>query len=183
MKKLLKLLLSIIMFASISKVMAQEITLTYSDWSMLYPSNIDEVFIESEVRYKWYKIKDGQVEYIDEYYTDLAGYTKDEASARTFYRYITNKSLLFNGNNQLVLDTEYCIKSFCYLKRFQEPILLDISEKDVNTYEIDKVVEVNNEVVPFTGDNIIYYFIAIILSAIIVGIILIIKKSRKMLYE
>lgn len=52
MKKFLFAILSIIFLFSI-RVYAYE--LTYSDWSTTYPEGLDEIFIESEDRYLWFK--------------------------------------------------------------------------------------------------------------------------------
>ena len=57
MNKLIKFLLSMILILSCSRVFADEITLTYSEWSTRYPSGLPEVFIQSETRYHFYKIQ------------------------------------------------------------------------------------------------------------------------------
>ena len=41
----------------------------------------------------------------------------------------------------------------------------------------DKPV-VDQEIVPFTGDNIIYYVILLSISVLVVGIVLIVKRSK-----
>ena len=38
--------------------------LTYSEWSEIYPEGIDEMFIEEEDRYYWYKNNIVNVEYL-----------------------------------------------------------------------------------------------------------------------
>ena len=81
MKKVLKIILSIILFLFVVKIEAYE--LTYSEWSEEYPSEYDEMFIESEDRYLWYKeeiikeeylikeeIGDRKVDYNDFKYSD-----------------------------------------------------------------------------------------------------------------
>lgn len=51
MKKLLKAIL----FISIIFIKVRAYELTYSDWSTTYPEGYEEMFIESEKRYLWYK--------------------------------------------------------------------------------------------------------------------------------
>jgi hypothetical protein len=52
MKNVKKILFALLLIVGINKVSAVEYT--YSEWSQLYPSGMDELLIESEVRYKWY---------------------------------------------------------------------------------------------------------------------------------
>lgn len=174
---LFKIILSVALILTCNKVFAQNIEITYSDWSMLYPSGISEVFIESETRYHFYKIENGEVIYDDEYLTEKAGYTKDESSARTFFRYITNDKLVFNAKNEMVTDMNHCQKNFCYLvKNEVKPIMMDISEKDVQDYDTENIEVINKTAVPFTGDNIVYYLIGLVFS---IGLIVFVYKSKK----
>ena len=178
MKKITKFLLSMILVLSFGKVFAEEITLTYSEWTTDYPSNIPEVFIQSEDRYHFYKIVDGQVEYDNGYYTELDGYIKDEASARTYYRYITNPYLIFNANNEMVLNTSYCQKSFCYSVKNGTPIMINTLSKFENEYGDDDRPVVDQEIVPFTGDNVMYYIGLLSISVIGLGAIFMVRKSK-----
>jgi hypothetical protein len=162
-------------------VFAKELTLSYSDWSTYYPSNIPEVFVQRETRYHFYKVVNGQVVYDDGYYTELDGYTKDEQSAREFYRYITNDYLLFNGYNELVLDDVYCVKSFCYMINRGNPTMVSTDEKFDPEYTNNDIPNVTGETVPFTGDQVIYYFIGFFLSIITVVSILIIKRRKQII--
>ena len=68
-------------------VFASPLVYEYSEWSPLYPDGLDERFIESEVRYRWYKFENGMVDYTEDYYTELEGYTRDDKSAKTFLSY------------------------------------------------------------------------------------------------
>ena len=167
-----------ILVLSFTRVFAEEITLSYSDWSTDYPSNIPEVFIESETRYHFYKIIDGKVEYDDGYYTEKDGYIKDEASAREFYRYITNEYLVFNANNDLVLSTSYCQKSFCYTINRGQVVMINTNSKFETDYSQTQLPTVASEPVPFTGDNVMYYVIGLLLSIICASAILIYKKNK-----
>ncbi len=178
MNKLFKVLLSLILILSCSKVFAKEITITYSDWSTYYPSNIPEVFIQSETRYHFYRTINGQVEYTDEYYTELDGYTKDEASARDFYRYITNEYLVFSSSNQLILDDSYCQKSFCYIIQRGAPAMINTNDKFDPDYTNETMPTVVGETVPFTGDKVAYYFIGLFLSILVASIVLIMKRNK-----
>ena len=178
MKKIFKFLLSMILILSFSKVFAEEITLTYSEWTTDYPSNIPEVFVQSENRYHFYRIVDGQVEYDNGYYTELDGYIKDEASVRPYYRYITNPYLVFNADHELVLKTSYCQKAFCYVVNNGTPIMINTLGKFESDYSDSDKPVVDQEIVPFTGDNIIYYVILLSISVLVVGIVLIVKRSK-----
>ncbi len=176
MNKILKFLLSMILVLSFGKVFADE--LQYSEWSTDYPSNIPEVFIESETRYHFYKVVDGTVEYDYGYYTEKEGYTKDEASAREFYRYITNESLVFNANNELVLNRSYCQKNFCYTVFNNPPVMINTNSKFESDYSETQMPTVASEPVPFTGDTIAYYFIGLFLSLIVASTVLLIKRNK-----
>lgn len=181
MKKLLKILVALLLFVTVENIKASKIILNYSDWSLMYPSGLDESFIESEVRYKWYKFNNNEIEYVDEYHANLDGYIKDEGSAMTFYRYITNKMLVFNSSNEMVLDNDYCVKSFCYVKLFNEPTLIDTTNKVETKYAETPIYEYTSEVTPYTGDNIMYFIIALIISSLV--LLIVVKKKKKMSYE
>ena len=64
--------------------------LTYSEWSEIYPEGIDEMFIEEEDRYYWYKNNIVNVEYLklediqDKQYdeNDIKYYTSEELLER-----------------------------------------------------------------------------------------------------
>jgi len=62
MKKVLKFLLSLIWFMLLVNVKAYE--LNYSDWSEEYPTSINQILIESEDRYLWYKEERINEEYV-----------------------------------------------------------------------------------------------------------------------
>lgn len=180
MRKLIRLFLSIIMFAFVVNVNAQE--LTYSEWSTMYPSGLDEKFIESEVRYNWYKVVDGRVEYIDEYYSELDGYIKDEPSARTYYRYITNEYIVLNGYNEIVVDViNYCQNEYCYKLVASDYTLVETVGKDTieNPYENTEMIEVDSVATPYTGDNVLKIVISLTLSLLILLSIIILKKKKK----
>ena len=57
----LKLILVLMLFG-ISIINAK--AYTYSEWSEEYPTGYDSILIESEVRYKWYKENEVEVEYL-----------------------------------------------------------------------------------------------------------------------
>ena len=178
MNKVLKVLLSMILVLSFNRVFAETITITYSDWSTYYPNGIPEEFIETENRYHFYRIVDGQVEYDNGYYTDLAGYIKDEGSERPYFRYITNPYLLFNMENEMVLSTNACDKSFCYIVYNSEPTMVNtVGKFEPNYEEVQKPV-VTKETVPFTGDNLVYY-VAILLFSIFTVLAVVLVKRHK----
>ena len=178
MNKVFKFLLSLVLILSCGKVFAQAINYEYSEWSTMYPSNIPEVFIDSETRYHFYREVNGEIEYTDEYYTELDGYIKDEASAREFYRYILNENIIFNGKNQMVHDDMACKKNFCYIVSRGAPAMINTDSKFDPDYSEETMPEVRREAVPFTGDQVAYYFIGLFLSIFIVAIVFIIKRNK-----
>lgn len=180
MKKIIGVLLLLIVTLTCRKVSALEYN--YSEWSTFYPSGLDPVFIESEVRYKWYTFENNRIVYTDDYYTKYEGYTKDPASETTFYRYITNPMILMDAKNNVVTDDEYCSKNFCYAIKSVEPEMIDMVAKSENKYENTEILETSSEVVPMTGDTIIYSFIFIIISMTALTY-LGIKKYKKMSNE
>lgn len=62
MNRILKVILSTIIFSCLSHVFAYEIT--YSSWSSVYPSSVAEELIQSEERFLWYKEKEDNIEYL-----------------------------------------------------------------------------------------------------------------------
>ena len=180
MKKIIGVLLLLVVTLTCRKVSALEYT--YSDWSTFYPSGLDPIFVESEVRYKWYTFENNRIIYTDKYYTEYEGYTKDEASETTFYRYITNPVVLMDSSNNLISDETYCNKNFCYSIRSKEPEMVDMKAKAENKYEDAEIFESVSEVVPMTGDNIIYSVFFGIISLIVISY-LVVKKYKKVSNE
>lgn len=177
MKKVARFLLPLLLLLSVSRVRALEYE--YSDWSVLYPDGIMPKFIESEDRYHFYKPTDDGIEYIDEYYTELEGYTKDEASITTFYRYITNDTIIMDQHNEIVYDLDYCDNHFCYTKMNPVPAMIDLSDKQEQNYpDIHAYVDIR-EASPMTGDNIIVSFGILACSLISIVVLYVIKKKRK----
>ena len=86
---------------------------SYSDWSEEYPSDIEEIRIESQDRYRWYKIENDERIETEEYYDSLEGYEKIEESKKTFYRYINEGFIMLNSKGELVKDTDECRKEVC----------------------------------------------------------------------
>lgn len=62
---------------------------------------------------KLYKTYNIEKEYINEYYSNLDGYIKDESSKKTFYRYITNDYIIVDENDNIVTNESHCNKEFC----------------------------------------------------------------------
>lgn len=179
-----KFLISVFLLILVSSLRVNAKELTYSDWSLMYPSGLDEVFIESEDRYHFYKVVDNKIEYTSEYYVELDGYIKDEKSKRTFYRYITNNILAFDSYNRLIINYEdYCKKNYCYVKIFKEPTMVDLTDKiEEPEYSIDDMFEIDSEVTPVTGDNIIISFVLLAVSLLTL-LVLIVKKKRNVSHE
>lgn len=182
MKKFLKVTLFIIMLTFTTKVFAGELNYQYSEWSPLYPSGLDERFIESEVRYKWYKFENGTVDYTEEYYTELDGYTRDDKSATTFYRYIMN-NLVLDGYNHVLTNDDYCIANWCYVIFYHEPTMLDVSGKEHTDYTVDDRVGIEGVPTPYTIDYGVYYIIIGIISVLTLAIIIVTQKRRQLKKE
>ena len=178
MKKVIVFLTSIIMILAFTKVNAAQVVLTYSEWSQDYPSGIPEIFIESETRYHFYRVVGNEVEYTDEYYTSLDGYERDDNSARTFYRYITNDRLVFNANNELVTNTFYCQKAFCYVVLRGEPTMVSNEGKVEDNYDLEQAPVVEQTAVPYTIDNIVSYIIILSASLLLIAFAFIIRRRK-----
>ena len=128
------------------------------------------------------KFEDNRIIYTDDFYKEYEGYTKDEASETTFYRYITNQVVYIDANNNIVTDDTYCSKYFCYAIRSKTPEMIDMVEKSENKYEDAEILEIESEVVPMTGDKIIYSVIFILISLVSITY-LSIKKYKSMSNE
>ena len=108
----------------------------------------------SDKLYKTYEILR---EVTDDYYKEYrTGYEKIESSKTTYYRYITNESVLLDGGGNIVTDPSYCIKSECYVAY--------VEKKE----EVPEEEETEN---PQTIDNIQYYFLLLIVSFIVLVIV------------
>ena len=182
MKKFLKVTLFVMMLVFSTTVFAKPLDYPYSEWSTLYPSGLDERFIDSEVRYRWYKFENGEVDYTEDYYTELEGYTRDDNSAKTFYRYIT-KNLVIDGYNNVLQDDDYCRVNWCYVIFYHEPTLIDVSGKEQGNYTVDDLVEIEGVSTPYTIDYGIYYIIIGTISLLTLTIILVTQKRRKLKKE
>ena len=182
MKKFLKVTLLIMLFTFTTKVFATELDYQWSEWSTMYPDTLDEKLIESEVRYKWYRFENGEVEYTDEYYTNLEGYTRDDKSATTFYRYIMG-NLLLDAHNNIIYNDDYCRWNFCYLIYYHEPTLVETSGKNLNEYTEDDIVEIESVAAPFTFDGITQYFIIGFISLLLTTVIIVTKKKKSLKRE
>ena len=111
MKRFLMVMLSI--FCLCSFVYAKEIEYIYSEWFDYYPEGVEEVRIESQDRYKWYKIEnDNRIE-TEEYYDYLEGYEKILESKKTFYRVINSEYIILDNYGRLVKNLDYCNKNIC----------------------------------------------------------------------
>lgn len=109
---------------------------------------------------KLYKTYETEIEYSDDYYKELDGYTKDESTKKTYYRYITNDEVYYSEFYHIAIpDKEYCVKNRC----------IKVSTKKETTI-------INN---PQTIDDIDIYFILIIVSFIIIVGLMIIKLEYK----
>ncbi len=166
MRKIIIIILSFLFCSFFYKINASEY-ITYSDWQEEYPSWLDEIFIQSEDRYLWYKEEvdnetgETKREEVIEYYKELDGYIKKEESKKTFYRYITNKKVLFDESGNIVYDDSECVKLYCSLRKLPEKPI----EKPPDVIENPK-----------TYDNI---FVFLIISFISFVSIVLLVNTRK----
>ena len=136
MKKILFLFL---FFVLLNNLYAQEY-ITYSSWQEEYPYWLDTIFIESEERYLWYREiineETGELEREEtsEYYKELDGYIKIEESIKTFYRYITNKLVLFDSHGNIVYDDTYCQNTFANHSKFPRTYQVFPQRFDLQTF-------------------------------------------------
>lgn len=174
MKRILKFLLSLIMFAFVMVVHAENYDYHYSEWSEEYPEGIEEIAIESEDKYlcyrEWY-LDNGELqrEETTEYFASLTGFNIIESTKKTFYRYITDDYVIVNGNRQLVYSSNVCIKNSCFVIATRKKQVAE----DPPQEEIPKETVVNN---PKTYDNIFVIIIVAFIS--LVGTIIVICSKR-----
>lgn len=128
-----------------------------------YRSVLVESLYHDKKMYKYidklYKTYTLDKKYTDDYYKEYDGYTKDETTKKTYYRYITNEFVVLDANNQIVTDEKYCNKYFCKVVFLNKE-----SEKEI----------VKN---PKTYDPLYDYVILFIVSSITLSYF-IVKKSR-----
>ena len=111
MKKVFVVILSL--FIGLIIVKAKPVEYEYTEWFSFYPEGVEEIRIESEDRYKWFKIENDERIETEEYYNFLEGYEKIEESKKTFYRVINSKYIILGPRGEVVYDSNYCIKIFC----------------------------------------------------------------------
>ena len=118
MKKVLVIILFLFSVMFFVKIKAYEIT--YSDWSTTYPDGYDEMFIESEERYLWYKevrvneeylrgdqVGDKEIDYNDYIYTQESEHSPVKPIKypdRIIHEYRVPSSYPENSIKKLVLD-------------------------------------------------------------------------------
>lgn len=119
MKKILKAIL----FISIILVKIKAYELTYSEWSTTYPEGYDEMFVESEKRYLWYKDVRINEEYLR---LDQVGNKKVDK----------NDYIYSNESSPSVVRPEEIDERIIH--EFQEPIYYDDrSIKKLKLYDYD----------------------------------------------
>lgn len=110
MKKVFVFILSLLF---VSVVYSEEIPYEYTEWFDYYPEGVNEVRIESQDRYLWFKIENDEEIRTEEYYDFLEGYEKIEESKKTFYRVINSSYIILDADSNLVKDDIECRKAFC----------------------------------------------------------------------
>ena len=177
-----------------SKLSAETFIIEYSEWSENYPKGVDEWIVESEERYKW---TDGE-DITEEYYNNYKeGYYKLENDYKTYYRYITNDTVVVDSQNNFVTNLDYCKKEKCYIIKLdkyrnieEEPEIPEEPEtpeepevpeapEEPEVSEEPEVPETPEEAIiynPKTADNILYY--DILLFSCLISIVLVIYKQK-----
>ncbi len=183
-----------------SKLSAETFIIEYSEWSENYPKGVDEWIVESEERYKW---TDGE-DITEEYYNNYKeGYYKLENDYKTYYRYITNDTVVVDSQNNFVTNLDYCKKEKCYIIKLdkyrnieEEPEIPEepetpeepeVSEEpevpeapeEPEVSEEPEAPETPEEAIiynPKTADNILYY--DILLFSCLISIVLVIYKQK-----
>lgn len=128
----------------------EETSIVYVPCDLGFRSSFDPIIYR--YRTKLYKTYDLEREYLDGYFTEMDGYIKDKNDYKTYYRYITNEFVILDGEGNLVLDEELCVKEACLL------------------YYLD---ESKNEVNPKTGNSKIIYL------SIFVFVVLVLVLSNR----
>ena len=169
MKKIIIAILSL--FLCICTTQATVIEYIYSDWFDYYPEGINEARIDSEDRYRWYKIENDERIETEEYYNYLEGYEKIEESKKTYYRVINSDYIIIDVDGKLVHDHEECRKVFCYKIRVQPFTPEEPSEPE-------EPIEIVN---PDTSDPLYMYYYSFIISLFVLiscGIIYLVLSKR-----
>lgn len=163
--KLKKLLLFLLLCICLINVEAY----TYSEWSTLYPTGYEDFLIESEVRYKWYKEKREDVEYLPKYLFedksyDLNDYIYTELSEENIIypeekedRIISSESKMHNFTTS---DIDHIVLNellFYGGMAFSEIDIYKISTNERIEYTFDKVYDANDSYGVLNDDNTIDY--------------------------
>ena len=82
----MKKIFIIILFLMCTNIKALEIT--YSDWSEEYPKGVNDILIQKEDRYKWYKKKETNINYL------IKEDIKDKNVDYNDYKIITNEEII-----------------------------------------------------------------------------------------
>ena len=162
MKKILFIIL--LSFLCIYRVHAD--TMVYSNWIDYYPEGVDEFRIESEVRYRWFKIdEDGNRHETSDYYTEYEDYEIIEGSEKTYYRVINNEYVYITADGEYTFDSNECKKIFCaivFLKPFEEtqPEIptIETPEEPINPETLDNIYLYLSMLIVYIFIIIIYFY-------------------------
>ena len=78
----------------------------------------------------------------------------------------------------MVTNTNYCKKNFCYIIDRPEPYMVNTDDKFDPNYSEEDIPIVGASAVPFTGDIVVYYFVALFSSILLVSIVLVVKRNK-----
>lgn len=151
-------------------VHAEEIEYIYSEWVDYYPEGVEEIRIESQDRYKWYKIENDERIETEEYYDYLEGYEKIEETKKTFYRVINSEYIVLDASGRLVKDYHYCDKHICIETKVEPFVPKEVEEE---TPDIPEPTKPPEEVIinPNTFDPIyVYYSLLFVCIIVTIGI-------------
>ncbi len=174
MRKLLNVFLFLLLISFCVNVKALDTEFIYTDWFDYYPDDVEEVRIESEDRYRWYKIdEDGNRHETKDYFAEYEGYQIIEGTKKTFYRVINNAEVLRLKSGQLTLDRERCQKTFCMLITLK-PYVIKPPEEPPATEEITN---------PETLDNINTYVYLFVISISTLIFIVYKRKNNNLVFN
>ena len=152
MKKIFIVIISL--FMGVLIVHGEEINYVYTEWFDYYPTGVEEIRIESQDRYRWFKIEDGQRIETEEYYDYLEGYEMIEGTLKTYYRVINSEFIVIGPDGELIHDSLHCRKVFCH-KVYIQP------------YVVNEPIEEEEIINPDTSDVLYLYYYSFSISLIV----------------
>ena len=135
-----RLFLLIVFFCCISFVSAFE--LTYSEWSEVYPKGLDEILIQSEDRYLWYKDNIYDVEYL------IKEKIKDKLYDENDIEYYESEELDYMPEEYSERHINRTVKQIIYTKSDIAGISLINEDGNITISEVT-LLKNDKELIPF----------------------------------